>query len=646
MKMNKKLSDIYRKDVIKDSEFLRQLIYEYDSYQVNPLLSYFTTEDIAEIYRLAISPAYNGEIHEKYRLLGEIMNRRGFKLIGGGTNRRAYECIYDDRVVAKVATDRVGLTSNLKEFVNQNVLKPFCNKIFSVSPDGALSIMEKVVPIKDVSEFQKYAPEIHEILFFRFRNHDLAMDDIGTRSMKNWGYRQGFGPVLLDYPSMYVANPKKRLCPNIVDGKMCCGTLDYDDGYNRIVCTECGRTFEASTLSMPKGDELSNLLSAVGYKKDKEKGVKKMKIQITDIETGRTEVRNCDARSKHIDYTVSNMNNNVEYRQKPSTPMRKKKRRVIITSLNPEEEVVTTPTQTTAVVEEPKPEKKEEPKVKEVVTSKLVEMFNMLNSGINFTVLNEKKDAMTLMKLAKEINEMTTENHFVEVKEAARIYKDMCTATMLTDKNGEVSFNNIIECDCVLNQLLSEISDDNPNRFIVFYKLINNVKNTKSFCNSIINFWKTVITKLSFDIMDEEEDHTDIHIYKTVYDKYLEIVSNALHDYKFNIVISGGSKYSVSNVLSFITRGLNELEELSLNKDAIDMTKDLTISFLDSSITFTNHCVNEVKEESKEPVVVSSEPVSTVVPENLGDNGKRMSRSQEQRYGGKKKKNRNRNHRR
>lgn len=493
MKMNKKLSDIYRKDVIKDSEFLRQLIYEYDSYQVNPLLSYFTTEDIAEIYRLAISPAYNGEIHEKYRLLGEIMNRRGFKLIGGGTNRRAYECIYDDRVVAKVATDRVGLTSNLKEFVNQNVLKPFCNKIFSVSPDGALSIMEKVVPIKDVSEFQKYAPEIHDILFFRFRNHDLAMDDIGTRSMKNWGYRQGFGPVLLDYPSMYVANPKKRLCPNIVDGKMCCGTLDYDDGYNRIVCTECGRTFEASTLSMPKGDELSNLLSAVGYKKDKEKGVKKMKIQITDIETGRTEVRNCDARSKHIDYTVSNMNNKIEYRQKPSTPMKKKKRRVIITSLNPEEEVVTTPTQTTVVVEDPKPEKKKEPKVEEVVTSKLVENFNRLNSGINFTVLNEKKDAITLMKLAKEINEMTTENHFVDVKEAACIYKDMCTATMLTDKNGEVSFNNIIECDCILNQLLSEISDDNPNRFIVFYKLINNVKNTKSFCNSIINFWKTVI---------------------------------------------------------------------------------------------------------------------------------------------------------
>lgn len=143
-----------------------------------------------------------------------------------------------------------------------------------------------------------------------------------------------------------------------------------------------------------------------------------------------------------------------------------------------------------------------------------------------------------------------------------------------------------------------------------------------------------------------EEDHTDIHIYKTIYDKYLEIVSNILHDYKFNIVISGGSKYSVSNVLSFITRGLDELEELSLDESVIDTTKNLIISFLDSSITFTNHCVNEVEEEPKEPVVVSSEPVNTVIPENLGDNGKRMSRSQEQRYGGKKKKNRNRNHRR
>ena len=307
MKVKNNLADIYRKDVVQESKTMQKYIAYFDSMKAGSLYSYFTQEDINMIYRIAISPAMHCNMTEKYRAIGEIMSKRGFKLIGGGTNRRSYECIYDNRIVAKVATDRVGFVSNLRELNSQNVLKPFCNKIFEVSPCGSIAIAEKVVPIKTEAEFKKYSSDIFDIVFFKIRNNGIAMEDIGTRSMKNWGYRVGFGPVLLDYPSMYVADHRKRLCKGIVNGKLCCGTLDYDDGFNIIVCTECGKTYHASALAKMDGDNLKSLLDAVGYNhSNKTEGVGKMKIRIKDIETGVVvnEI-NCGGTSNHVDSTVS-----------------------------------------------------------------------------------------------------------------------------------------------------------------------------------------------------------------------------------------------------------------------------------------------------------------------------------------------------
>ena len=153
MKVNTNLSNIYKKDTIKESNTMKQWINWFDSLKVNPLLSYFSQDDIALIYKIATSPAMHCDMKKKYRLLGELMEKRGFRLIGGGTNRRAYECIYDNRVVAKIATDHIGFVSNIREYKSQNVLKPFCNKIFEISPCGSIAIIEKVVPIKEIPEF-------------------------------------------------------------------------------------------------------------------------------------------------------------------------------------------------------------------------------------------------------------------------------------------------------------------------------------------------------------------------------------------------------------------------------------------------------------------------------------------------------------
>lgn len=568
MKVNKHLSDIYRKDVVKESELMQKCILWFDSLKVNPLLSYFTVDDINQLHKIAMSPAMHCDMPKMYRTIGELMNKRGFKLIGGGTNRRAYECIYDNRIVAKVATDPVGFTSNLREYINQNVLKPFCNKIFEVSPCGSIAIIEKVVPIKDVSEFKKYSLEIFDILYFKIRDNSIAMEDIGTRSMKNWGYRSGFGPVLLDYPTMYVADPKKRLCKNIVNGRLCCGTLDYDEGFNRIVCSECGRTYFAKSLSKPEGDDVKSLLNAVGYLK--KEGVSKMKFEIINKESGEViESINCGGTSNHVDPINSNhiiggssVVNNV-------TAFSKKKKRptVMIVDLNTEDEkeesIVNNTESFTATIEEPESniqiEKEDDKK------TRLLQKFNEYNSGIKFeSVGANNSSTMSITDLAKTVNEVMTvdANPFVNETDAFKIYMDLSIATV-KDNNTKITAQNVGTANTMINDMLRKISnttDLSIDMMPVFFKIINNVKNTLSFFNSILSLWYAFIDTASFDSSNSEDSYIYC-IFTDLIDIYRNIVYKALEDYKFNIVMTRGTSYNISNILSSINVGISQIED-------------------------------------------------------------------------------------
>lgn len=660
MKVNKHLADIYRKDVIKESELMKKYIAWFDSLKVNPLLSYFTIEDINLIHKLATSPAMHCNAKEKYRLLGEIMKKRGFKLIGGGTNRRAYECIYDDRVVAKVATDPVGFTSNLREYINQNVLKPFCNKIFEVTPCGSLAIIEKVVPIKDVSEFQKYAQEIFDILYFKIRNNSIAMEDIGTRSMKNWGYRSGFGPVLLDYPTMYVADPKKRLCKNILNGKLCCGTLDYDEGFNCIVCSECGRTYFAKTIAKTEGDDINSLLSAVGYLK--KEGVKSMKFEIVNKNDGKViSSVECGGKCNHVDPTVSNHIIGETFSEKVISSTQKKKRPtvMIVDAVNAEEES-TVAKEEEKVVEEKQPAPKvqvvEEPIGVENISQsynlikqkQFIEKFNELNSGIK--VENIDGSSVSITDLAKAVNEVMTidANPFVSESDAFNMYMRLSAATVKSN-NFRIDESNVRTADTLINDMLRRISNStNPNddMFIVFFKLINNVKNTKSFFNSILSFWNTFIYINAFDT-DETPEYSRYCIYSDMLNMYREIVYKALEDYRFNIVCTAGMTYNISNILSIINAGVTQMKFIAEIED--DFTNDINVyKFVTLTVTNTYmeivECEISHDETKEESVETTPEVVSELSPAELYDtlvqgNEKQGTKSQQQRYGGNKKKN-------
>lgn len=748
MRVNNNLTDIYKKDIPKQLNIFNYYVMCYDAYRVNPLFSYFTVQDIAELNKIAKSPYYHGKMNEKYDKIKEIMWRRGFVLIGGGTNRRAFECVYDPRVVAKVATDSVGFTSNLKEYVNQNVLKPFCNKIFEVTPCGTLALIERVVPIKDVFEYTKYCREIYDILFMKFRNNEIAMDDIGCNALKNWGYRQNFGPVLLDYPTMYVADLKKRSCKALINGKLCNGTLDYDDGFNNIVCTECGTTYKSVTLSKPQGDSIYELLEAVGYRKSTGKGAtKKMRFEIISSKTGKVESSgNCDSRSKYVNYSVNGPHVVANER---TVTKKQKKIGIIITDSKTGEEIgdshnvklkdvaIVKPAkkkeEPKKVVEEPKSEEPvvvidedikndfsidyqkytsvllelnediikvkddavyfieemkeaeetenidtsdesndeevevvepavvDPPKLKfeiedaktykvdlsNVITNvdEFINRFNQLNSGINFDVLNDPEyTEMAQVELLKMINSsLTVNNPYISEQEAKRIYNSMCTATAFIeeDRTNVISSDDVNNSSCLLNYVIDLMVGNNENindnnrltRFEMFFRLINIVKNTKSFCISIINLWKTLVSTMSYDT-DYSDDVKVFCIYREIYDKYYDIISKALSDYRLNIVMSGANKYSLTNIISIIGVGISELMEIVNDEfgQYIKGDKYITIAISDYDTQITDCSVDNIESYDEE------EPVVEEKKSNESFRG--MSRKQRNKYQKRRKNNR------
>lgn len=632
MKVNNKLVDIYKKDTIGISKLQQEYIKWFDNYTVNPLLSYFTLQDVAYLHKLAMSPGLNCNVKEKYRLIGELMEARGFKLIGGGTNRRAYECIYDDRIVAKVATDQVGFTSNLRELVNQNVLKPFCCKIFDVTPCGTLAIIEKIVPIKSVQEFQKYAQDIYDILYFKIRNNDIGIEDIGTRSMKNWGYRNGFGPVLLDYPTMYVLDPSKRFCRDVVNGQICGGTLDYDEGFNMIVCSECGRTHFARTLAKKDGENISKLLQAVGYQQKTEKEQISMKFKVVNLETGEVEsVREVGGKSNYANPNskrnrfkgpkeVINFNEPQPDTKVPNIGFKD----VVLGVYNPETGLIELESSVRPKVVEQKQPKQPvvtvsptvvEKKIPVVPFTPVVEHFYDIDSQQSLSVEEAVRmfdkfaidvvvdyetnnyDASYIEKVVSVLKKKSSnQTDYITMENAMNLFREVSVATLdlnmyepgyISDKDLYTDNDNTLVAKLlqkVYPDMYSEENEDDSyeycNNFAAFCRLINNVKNTLSFMESVVMFFRTVCYRFAFH--DEAPGQDSYTFYKDVYDIIRNVMVTVFEDYPFNVNLSGTMTYNRANSFVAFRDKIKEMDIMFNNADKAayntDKTKTVTLT--------------------------------------------------------------------
>ena len=208
---------------------------------------FFTDDELALIKKI-IFDRKDRAFKKKFQKLDAIIKPKGFKRSGCGTNRVVYEPLDDNATFCiKIALDKAGSKNNPDEILNQKYLKPFVAKCFDISQDGNVGIFERVVPIENLYQFWSVREDIYRIMetiVGRF-----IIDDFGTKAFKNWGLRKGFGPVLLDYADMYILDPKILYCTHTLHldtTEQCRGELDYDDGFNNIICLKCGGIHMAS----------------------------------------------------------------------------------------------------------------------------------------------------------------------------------------------------------------------------------------------------------------------------------------------------------------------------------------------------------------------------------------------------------------
>lgn len=266
--------------------------FNYEILTAPPILSMFTVEDIQQLNYIATSTKYSAKLKEKYQAIDEIMNRRGFDKLVSGTNRVAYQPRFANNFIVKVAYDSVALNDSIREYKNQFLIKPFCTKVFEVSPCGTLGVFEKVNPITNRKEYISMAADIYKLLS-EFIIGQYIIDDIGTNYFNNIGFRNGFGAVVLDFPYVYEVDGKKIWCnkpdPNDPTG-YCNGPIDYDLGFNKLVCKKCGAIYKpfelAKKIKYNKDEQFINESEDITMKitiSGGSKGLKKQEIVTGDF---------------------------------------------------------------------------------------------------------------------------------------------------------------------------------------------------------------------------------------------------------------------------------------------------------------------------------------------------------------------------
>jgi hypothetical protein len=225
------------------------LEFKFQNLVAPPLLSLLSPYDIKLLNDLARDPKLSAKINLKLDYIKSILTPRGFVKFHSGTNRVVYRFLEDQSFLIKIGLDKSGLSDSPMEYQNQFLLAPFVTRVFEVSPCGTVGLFERVEPITSRQEFISIAEDVFDLLNDRIIG-EYVLEDIGTQYFMNYGMRVGFGPVLLDFPYCYKLDGNKLYCNNIDPhtGIPCGGSIDYDNGFNNLVCTKCGAKVFAKDL--------------------------------------------------------------------------------------------------------------------------------------------------------------------------------------------------------------------------------------------------------------------------------------------------------------------------------------------------------------------------------------------------------------
>ena len=245
---NSDIAALYFRRRLEDGGF------DWEHFTHAPISSYISLPEIQYFDHIATSAKLAGKSKRyKIDMMSEVLRPKGFIYMTAGTNRVVFRNDYDQSFLLKIGFDSTGINDSLREFHNQEVLKPFVPKVFDTSARGTIGLVERVHPILNRAEFTSVAGQIFDILNKKILGK-YVLEDIGTDFFKNWGLRDGFGPVLLDYPYVYEIDGSKLVCNKpLPDGTLCKGLIDYDEGFNTLVCERCGRRHTAKSLAKNNG---------------------------------------------------------------------------------------------------------------------------------------------------------------------------------------------------------------------------------------------------------------------------------------------------------------------------------------------------------------------------------------------------------
>ena len=225
---------------------------DYDKMVKPPIYTYIPIQTINQIRTLIHDPRLMARPSRKYKMMNDILRPFGIKHLASGTNRRTFYCDYDESIVFKIGIDSVGEEANRMEFYSQHALKPFCAKMYDLTPDGTIALSERVETMTEEEYRKVYSENIFDLIFM-ILNRGYIMEDVGVNFYKNWGIRFGFGPVVLDYPYVFQVDWSKLKCmkPDPITGDKCLGDLDYNyrKGMSEIICKKCGARYSARHLA-------------------------------------------------------------------------------------------------------------------------------------------------------------------------------------------------------------------------------------------------------------------------------------------------------------------------------------------------------------------------------------------------------------
>lgn len=241
----------HSKDIVAVEKF-EPVRFDWNKLVKPPITSLLHPKVIDDMHNLVQDVRLMSDPVKKYKYMNQILAPMRFCPAASGTNRRAFYCEYDPTIILKIGSDRVGRADNISEYYTQQILKPFCTKIYDVLPSGVIQLCERVEPMTEYDFKHQWAGEIFDLIMnLLYRGYML--EDIGGNFYKNWAVRLGFGPVLIDFPYVYEVDWAKLHCV-YVDPRTkqkCDGELDYDysKGMSEIVCEKCGSRYSANYLA-------------------------------------------------------------------------------------------------------------------------------------------------------------------------------------------------------------------------------------------------------------------------------------------------------------------------------------------------------------------------------------------------------------